>query len=77
MSMMLEAIEETKINGKRSADVFIGYLDPEEEYCKYHKVDSIYWVYRKCDGCCELWIGWNCWSSSQEEGKKIGKFYLF
>ena len=40
--MMLEAIEEMKVTGKRSADVFIGYLYPEKEYRKYHKVDSIY-----------------------------------
>ena len=42
MSMMLEAIEETKGTGKRSADVFIGYLYAEEEYWKYQKVDTIY-----------------------------------
>ena len=37
MSMMLEAIDETKGTRKRSADEFIGYLYPEEEYRKYHK----------------------------------------
>mgnify|MGYP003323801127 CR=1 FL=1 len=42
VQMMLDAIEETRGTGKRSADVFIGRLYPEEEYRKYQKVDTIY-----------------------------------
>ena len=38
---MLDATEETRGIRKRSADVFRGYLYPEEEYRKYQKVDTI------------------------------------
>ena len=42
MWMMLDTIEETRGTGKRRKDEFIKRLYPEEEYCKYQKVDTIY-----------------------------------
>ena len=41
MWTMLDVIEEMRRTRKRSVDVFIGRLYPEEEYRKYQKVDTI------------------------------------